>query len=137
MNFTGMRCIAGELKLGDLVRRPSTSPWRLDPFQCHPASFGQVIEFVTECADSRADNPKLRVHGASTWTEVVIAPFDERMSPHGKFWIQWVPNECIKISLFNYAIRALFWPLLRLLYRRPLAGQSTDWWIFKRRKGMD
>ena len=113
--------------LGDFVRRKSHSPWKLDPFQCHPASFGRVIDIVVEDCQSRSDNPRLGVYGTEKWVEVVIKPFDKRMAPYEKPTIQWSPNECIRIGRVEYMLMIFLWPLLRLLYREPLRGQSTNY----------
>jgi len=124
-----------KLKPGIFVRRRANTKWVLDPFQCHPASFGQIVELTTEDANSRSDNPKLAAYGDATWPEVVVAPFDIRMSPQKKFWIQWSPDECIIIGRIQFLFMGLIWPLLRLLYSKPLEGQPTDYWsLFNQRR---
>jgi len=75
-------------------------------------SFGQVVEFAERNGD----------------TEVVILPFDKKMSRLiDDGWLQWSPEECIKISRLMYCCLGLVWPLLWLVYRKSLNGQSTDY----------
>ena len=59
------------------------------------------------------------------------------MSPEGQFYLQWGLAECVQISRWRYLLMGLLWPLLRHLYRRPLSGQSTDWWVVRRRANQD
>lgn len=66
--------------------------------------------------------------GDGPWEELVIIPFDSRMAPEGDGgWVQWGPEESIVISQWTYCFLGLIWPLLRLLYRKSLCGQSTDY----------
>lgn len=116
------------IRPGQFVRRVAVSPHPIDPFQCHPFSFGQVIDVVVESPESRNDNPDLAILGEDAqWKEVVVSPFDNRMSPKGDFWIQWTPDECVALTWWGILWRIAFWPVRRLFYRKPLAGQSTDW----------
>lgn len=114
-----------DLRPGTLVRRKLANRYPADPFLCHPFSFGSVVEYVTETQESRADhlNPSPLGHGAE-WREIVVLPWDRRMSPEGD-WLQWAPDEVVPISRFCYVARCLLWPLLRLLYPKPLVGQDT------------
>ena len=87
-----------------------------------------MIEFAAcdETTRPRAiDAADLKTGG--NWTEVVIRPFDNAMAPDGA-WLQWCPEECIRISPFTYCVLGMLWPALRLVYRRPLKGQKTDYW---------
>ena len=59
--------------------------------------------------------------------EVVIKPFNVKMSPlNDPGWLQWSPNECIKLSSWSFSILKLLWPFLFLLYRKNLSGQNTN-----------
>ena len=53
------------------------------------------------------------------------------MAPDGA-WLQWVEEECILIKPWVYCILGITWPLLRLVYRKPLDGQHAEYKLFKR-----
>ena len=112
------------LREGDFVmRRRKGDPG--ESFQCHRGSFGVVEEFVEEVGEQR---PNVKhVKPCETWTEVRVRPFSNRMVPRGETVIQWVPCECVKIYHAGFLVLAVLWPLVRLLHRAPLLGQSTDW----------
>ena len=71
--------------------------------------------------------PDLLAYGyplETTWTELVIRPFDKRMAPDLE-WLQWVDDECIRIPRLTYWLLGLAWPMLFRLYTRELIGQRT------------
>jgi hypothetical protein len=91
-----------------------------------------VIEFIKcdqETRPTATDRP-------AEWTEIAIRPFDNRMAPDGA-WVQWVEEECIVIRPWVYCILGLFWPLLRLVYAKPLQGQHTEYKLFRLGGGRD
>ncbi len=114
-------------KSGDYVRRRADTRWDNDPFQCHPLSFGKVLGTQREDYRSRDDNPRLAEHGNETWLEVVVTPHDRRMAPHGKKTIQWALDECVYVGKVQQFLLRFLWPVLRLVYTRPLKGQSTNY----------
>ena len=84
-----------------------------------------MIEFV-KCDESTRPNAPDR---PAQRNEVVIRPFDNKMAPDGA-WLQWVEEECILIKPWVYCILGIIWPLLRLVYRKPLNGQHTEYKLF-------
>ena len=114
-----------KIEQGDFVIRKRKSE-NNDWFKCHPFSFGQIIEFVKEDYISRPDAPHIKHR--DSWTEILIIPFDKTMAPIAeKGWIQWTPKEVIKISPFAYGLMCCLWPILKLIYCKPLSGRITDW----------
>ncbi len=66
------------------------------------------------------------------WEELVILPWDSIMSPadspeEEQGWLQWQAEECIVLSRWSYVGLCILWPILKLIYKRPLKGQITDW----------
>jgi len=114
------------IKEGDFVIRTANTVWKPEGFLWHPLSFGQVIEFIKCDHETRPT----ATDGPAEWTEIAIRPFDNRMAPDGA-WIQWVEEECIVIRPWVYCLLGLFWPLLRLVYTKPLQGQRTEYKLFR------
>lgn len=115
------------LKQGDFVLRFRRRGHTGDCFKCHALSFGQFIEYQTESTETRPDTLPLCDVG-DKWTECVITPFNPLMAPQdGDGYIQWVPQEFIRIPAWLYCILGFLWPLLRLFDTRPCDGRSTDW----------
>jgi len=84
-----------------------------------------VVEIVEEDRESRPDVPAW--WGKGPWKEIVILPFDKTMSRlNDGGWLQWGPEECIKIPGWTYCVLGLLWPVIRWFYTRPLKGQNTD-----------
>jgi len=80
---------------------------------------------VKEDEQSRPSAPKI---WGKEWKEVLILPFDSRMSQESdEGWLQWGPEECQVIPKWMFCVLGLIWPVLWLVYRRSLQGQSTDW----------
>ena len=66
------------------------------------------------------------------WKEVLILPFSRDMSQvRDDGWLQWDESELIVIPGWVYCLLGIAWPLLRLVYRRPLLGQKTDYCSIK------
>ena len=68
--------------------------------------------------------------GDGPWKELLILPFDSCMTleiDNHAGWLQWGPEESIVISRWMYCFLGLIWPLLRLIYRKRLIGQNTDY----------
>ena len=114
------------LKPGDFViRRKKCAD--VDHFKCHPFSFGVIYDFVVENFETRPDVERDMGEPRNLcWIETQVKPFDINMIPKGEEIIQWSPVECIKINQFSYFMLKLMWPVIRLFYRTPLVGQSTD-----------
>ena len=112
------------LRNGDCVMRRRTGEPE-DPFQCHRASFGVIEGFVEETGVTRPS--VMNVKSSDSWTEILIRPFSDRMTPVGDSRIQWTPAECIKIGTFGFWVLMILWPITRLFHREALEGQSTDW----------
>ena len=55
-------------------------------------------------------------------------PFDHRMSPDG-VWLQWLEDECRVIPNWLYALLALMWPILRLLYAKNEYVHPDHWYF--------
>ena len=113
------------IKEGNFVIRRPGSLWPSEGFLSHPLSFGQVIEFV-KCNQTTRPTATDR---PAEWTVIAIRPFDNRMAPDGA-WVQWLEEECIVIKPWMYSLLGLFWPLLRLVYTKPLKGQHTEYKLF-------
>ena len=63
-----------------------------------------------------------------TWEEIVILPFSSKMTqPDFGGYLQWAPDECIKISGWFYYVLGFLWPLLFLIYTKKLIGQETSY----------
>lgn len=74
------------------------------------------------------DRPETGGKLGNKWIEVEIVPYDPRMAREvDDGWLQWTPDECIRISLLTYCCLAMFWPILRIMYSKRLLGQITDW----------
>lgn len=112
------------LKIGDYVARMAIGAHG-DNFKCHEFTFGRIRAFQAETTATRPDAaPKF---GLDEWEEVLVMPFDEEMAPEKERpWIQWGAEECIKISRLEYFLRAIIWPLTKMIYSEPLAGRNTD-----------
>ena len=77
--------------------------------------------------ETRESRPNLPQDFQGEWHEVVIEPFCKSMTDRGAEWLQWGPEECRQIPAWLYCLLGLMWPLLRLIYRKALLGQSTDY----------
>lgn len=112
------------IKPGDFVIRKAHGAEPVeDSFQWHPLSFGQVIELVV-CDPANRKEANCPGH---VWMEVTIMPFSSKMPPKHEQYLQWTPEECIVISGWTYCLLGVFWPLIRLVYRKPFNGQKTDY----------
>jgi len=112
------------LEIGDYVARMAVGAHG-DNFKCHEFSFGRIRAFQMENAESRPDAaPKF---GLDEWVEVLVMPYDDEMAPAcERPWIQWGPEEIIKLSGFEYFLRAVMWPFVKFIYNKPLDGRNTD-----------
>lgn len=113
-----------KIKRGDFVMRRRQCAMN-DHFNCHPYSFGQVVEMRLETSETRPNAPHVKAGGS--WFEICILPFDKEMAPiKGGGWIQWCPTECILIPGWFYGLLVITWPLVKQFYRKPLDGRITD-----------
>jgi len=112
------------LKIGDRVARIAVGAFG-DNFKCHEYSFGRIRAFQIETEESRPDAaPKFKL---KKWVEILVMPHDDKMAPEKERpWIQWGPEEVIKLSKFQYFIKVITWPVVKRIYNRPLDGRNTD-----------
>ena len=74
------------------------------------------------------DSIALLTEGDKEWLEFVIQPFDRGMAPLGEGGrMQWAEEEMIIIPGWVYRLLGWAWPVLRLVYTKPLRGQHTEY----------
>ncbi len=87
-----------------------------------------MIGFIRCNAETRPEPTDLIAAAeGGYWTEIDIQPFDRRMAPDGQWRLQWGAEDLIVIPPWLYCLLGLLWPLLRLVYRRALVGQHTEY----------
>ena len=119
----GARKVGGK-RIGDKVMRLPSTQWKTEGYTCHPISFGQVVEFV-ECDQATRPQAMDTIEEKGRWTELCIIPYSRRMALDGT-WIQWMPDECVRVPGWAYGLLASLWPVIRWIYPRPLRGQRTE-----------
>ena len=68
-----------------------------------------------------------RSFNGRTWDELLIIPFSSDMAMQSdKGWLQWVESECNEISERDFCIMGFLWPVVKMLYRKTLSGQTTN-----------